>query len=109
MRSFLTSLGVSSMLHITFEFVGGPNDGQVLEGALGEASDAERCYLFTNHGAVGQRFKVASEYSVEALANDIAQDEPVQPFRSHQYVVTGRLEDEDQVWVRAEYLSVTPR
>ena len=59
------------MLKIIFEFVGGPNDGKVLNGALGDASDAERYYLFTNHGTIGQRLKVASEYAVETLATVI--------------------------------------
>jgi hypothetical protein len=43
------------MLKIVFEFVGGPNDGKVFHRKLGKSSDAERYYLLTNHGAVGQR------------------------------------------------------
>ena len=33
---------------IMFEFVGGPNDGRVLHSTVGEPSDAEHYYLFTN-------------------------------------------------------------
>jgi len=55
------------MLNIIFEFAGGPHDGQTLQGRLADGSDAERYYMFTNHGTVGQRFKVASGYTVETL------------------------------------------
>jgi hypothetical protein len=61
------------MLKITFEFVGGPNDGKILRGRLGEGSDAERYYLFSNHGAIGQRFKAVSQRAVETLAEDQVQ------------------------------------
>lgn len=92
------------MLKITFEFVGGPNDGVSLEGTLGDASDAERYYLFTNHGTVGQRFKVASEFAVETLAQEPLQEERRYYFQPHHYVVTDRLEENNEVLVRSEYL-----
>lgn len=89
------------MLNITFEFVGGPNDGKVVQGKLGEPSDAERHYLFSHRGRVGQRFAVASDYAIEYLADKgKAIEDPVQ---RHHYVVTDRLEEGDDVWVRAEY------
>ena len=91
------------MLKIVFEFVGGPNDGKVLHGKLGEPSDAERYYLFTNHGAVGQRIKVASLYAVETLAREQLKEEKRHYFQRHFYVVTDRVENEEEVWVRAEY------
>jgi hypothetical protein len=91
------------MLKIKFQFVGGPNDGKVLRGRLGKASDAERYYLFTNHGLVGQRFKVASLYAVETLAREQLKEEKRHHFQRHFYVVTNRLEDGEEVWVRAEY------
>jgi hypothetical protein len=91
------------MLRIIFEFVGGPNDGKILEGKLGEPSDAERYYLFTDHGTVGHRFKVASPYAVETLASEQLKEEKTHRFQRHFYVVTDNLEDGDQVWVRAEY------
>jgi hypothetical protein len=34
------------------------------------SDDAERYYLFTNHGTVGHRFKVASEYGVETPTHE---------------------------------------
>lgn len=93
------------MLNILFEFVGGPNDGKIVEGKLGEPSDAERHYLFSNHGRLGQKFAVASDYAVEVLANGPLQEESPLQCQRHHYVVTERLEDEETVWVRAEYVS----
>lgn len=92
------------MLTITFAFFGGPNDGQVLCGTLGDSSDAERYYLFSNHGALGYRFKVASPYAVETLAKELLQKEKRHYFQHHIYVITERLEDDEEVDVRAEYL-----
>jgi putative transcriptional regulator len=95
----------SRMLNILFEFVGGPNDGKIAEGKLGEPSDAERHYLLSNHGRLGQKFAVTSDYSIEVLANGALQEESPLQCQRHHYVVTERLEDEGVVWVRAEYVS----
>jgi hypothetical protein len=94
------------LLEITFEFVGGPNDGKVLHGTLGEPSDAERYYLCSNHGTVGQRFKVASQYAIERLASEQLKEEKRHYFQPHYYVVTKRLKNGGEVWVRAEYAPV---
>lgn len=91
-------------MKIRFEFVGGPHDGKVLHGTLGEPSDAERYYLFTNHGTVGNQFKVASPYTVETLANEQLKEETPHHFQRHYYVVTDRSEDDSEVHIRAEYL-----
>lgn len=90
------------MLSITFEFVGGPNDGKVEQGQLGEPSDAERHYLFSNHGRVGQRFSVAADYTLQALTGDDKQ--AAHKVQRHHYVVTDRSQDGQRVWVRAEYV-----
>ena len=92
------------MLTIIFEFVGGPLDGETLVGVLGEGDDAERYYLFTNHGAVGQRFKVASDYAVETLAEERLKVEERHHFQQHVYVVIDRVEEDGEVLVRAAYL-----
>jgi len=97
------------MQSITFEFVGGPQDGQISYGTLGDASDAERSYLVTNRGSIGQRFRVASEYAIETLAEEQLKDDRPHGFQTHTYVVTDRLEDEHEVRVRAEYLPDSPR
>ena len=98
-----TTENAEHMLEITFEFVGGPNDGEVLHGTLGEPSDAERYYLFSNRGTVGQPFKVASHYAIERLASEQLKEEKRHYFQRHYYVVTKRLEDGEKVWVRVEY------
>jgi hypothetical protein len=91
------------MLQIIFEFVGGPHDGKILQGTLGEDSEAEHYYLFTDHGTVGQRLKVASEYAIETLADEQLKVEKRHYFQRHYYVVTERLAEGDEVWVRASY------
>lgn len=55
---------------ITFEFVGGPQDGKLVSGQLGEGCDAERHYLFTSHGTIGFLVKVTSDFAVETLARE---------------------------------------
>jgi hypothetical protein len=93
------------MSKITFEFEGGPFDGKTLVDDMGEGGDAERFYLLTNRGTVGQRFKVASDYAVETLANEQLQAEERHHFQKYFYVVTERMEDESgEVLVRAEYV-----
>ncbi len=92
------------MLKIIFEFVGGPHDGRILHGNVGDASDAERCFLFSNWGMVGQRLKIASDYAVETLTTERLREERRYHFQRHFYAVTDRLEDTGEVWVRAAYL-----
>ncbi len=87
-----------------FEFVGGPIDGRVLQGPLGEGDDVERYYMFSNHGAVGQRFKVASDYAVQTLLREKLEEESPHHFQQHYYRVTDRIEDDEEVWIRAEYV-----
>lgn len=93
------------MVAIAFEFVGGPHDGKVVTGTLGDAGDAERYYLFSNHGSVGQHFKVASDYAVDTLAEEHLGNGERHFFQRHYYKVTDRLTDDEQVYIRAEYIS----
>jgi hypothetical protein len=90
-------------MRINFKFLGGPNDGRVFRGRLGEASDAERYYMVTHHGTVGQRFKVASPYAVETLAEELLNNEKPHQFQRHFYVVSDHVGDADEVWITAEY------
>lgn len=92
------------MQNITFEFIGGPHDGKRLHGVVGDGSDAERYFLFSNRGRVGQRFRVASPYAVETLAREQLKDERRHYFQQHFYVVTTHLDDGEEILVRAEYL-----
>ena len=90
-------------LKIVFEFIGGPYDGKILHGALGEPSDAERYFLFSNRGAIGYRFKVVSDYAVETLAVEQLQEERRHHFQPHHYMVVKRFENEEEVRVLAKY------
>ena len=96
-------------MKIIFEFSGGPLDGKTVVGEEGEQDEAERYYLLTNHGTVGQRFKVASEYAVELLASEQLKEERPHHFQRHVYEVTGRLEGDDEVLIRADYVTRRPR
>ena len=89
------------MLNIKFEFIGGPNDGEVVEGKLGEPCDAERHFLLSNRGLVGQRFAVASDYAIDFLTGEGKNAE--HGIQRHYYVVTDRQQKAGEVWVRAEY------
>ena len=90
-------------LNIVFEFIGGPYDGRILNGTLGEASDAERHFLFSNRGTVGYRFKVISDYAVEALSEEPTRTEQYYQFQQHHYLVVDHMENEDTVKVLAKY------
>jgi len=91
-------------LNILFEFLGGPNDGQVVQGRLGDCSDAERLYLFTDRGRVGQHFKIASQYVIDSLAQVRRRDEALPQFHLHFYTVSECVEEADEVWIQATYL-----
>lgn len=95
------------MHNITFEFVGGPVDGRLLQGNLGESSDAERYYLLSHRGRVGQQFSVASPFAVETLVREQLQNEQRHYFRRHLYSVTDRIETDGGVRVRADYVLKT--
>ena len=92
------------MPNIFFEFTGGPNDGMVYRGIVGDGSDAERYYVLSHHGTIGQRFKVASPYAIETLAREQLDEDNLHYFRQHFYVVTERLDEGGQVWICAQYL-----
>ena len=81
----------------------GPNDGKSVHGTMGDGSDAERYYLFTNRGTLGHRFKVASEYAVETLTQEQLQVEERHHFQRYYYIVAERLGDGSEVWIRATF------
>jgi hypothetical protein len=93
-----------AMQNISFEFVGGPNDGKVLKGVLGDGNEVERLYLVSQHGRVGCKVKVVSPYAVEQLVNGDRKSDQQKPFQRHLYVVTHRHETDDEVAVRVEYI-----
>lgn len=100
---------IEAMRNITFEFLGGPKDGDVLHGTWGEPSDAERYFLVSNHGSVGQQFRVASPHAIETLAREQLKDDQRHFFQRHFYVVTSRSDDGEDVRVRAEYVPKSKR
>ena len=92
------------MFRVVFEFIGGPNDGKIVDGWLEEGGDSQRYYLFSDHGRIGQRFKVASDLAVETLARERLRLDKRHHFQRHYYVVADRFEDGDELWIRAEYV-----
>jgi hypothetical protein len=80
-----------------------------MQGQLGDGSEAERCYLFTNHGVLGYLFKVASEYVVDLLIREGPEALQQQNLPRHFYVVADRIEDENEVYLRADYVTSAAR
>ena len=95
-------------MKIIFEFVGGPLDGQTVVGNAGQQNEADRYYVLTHHGRVGQRFRVASNYAIETLAQEELKEEKPHHFQPHRYEVTDRIEEDDEVLIRVEHLEQEP-
>lgn len=91
-------------MRIIFEFAGGPLDGKTVDGILGDQGEADRFYLLTNRGSVGQRFKLASDYAIEILSKTPSAKEAARLVQRHVYQVSDRLDAENEVLVRAEYV-----
>lgn len=91
-------------MRIIFEFAGGPLDGKSVIGQHGQQDEADRYYALTHHGKIGQRFRIASDYAVEILAREQLKVDAPHHFQQHVYRVTDRLEGEDEVLIRAEYI-----
>ena len=96
-------------MEIVFRFTGGPLDGQVVRGSLAEESEAERYFLLSHHGRIGQRFRVASPYAVDLLAEEQLQEEHPHRFQQHSYEVIDRVETAGKVLVRAKYVKPDDR
>jgi hypothetical protein len=95
---------------IIFKFLGGPKDGETLFGRMGGQGQADRYYMLTNHGRLGQRFRTASEYAVETLAREQLAEEQPHGFQQHVYEIADCFEDEEKVFIRAQYVqSAGPR
>jgi len=91
-------------MKIIFEFFGGPLDGKSVVGRTGEQDEADRYYVLSHHGRLGQRFKVASSYAVGLLSEPREDSAAPRRVQQHHYRVTDRLEGEQEVLVRAEYV-----
>jgi hypothetical protein len=95
-------------MRIIFKFTGGPMDGKTVVGEQGEQDEADRYYTLTNHGRVGQRFRTASQYAIDTLAREELTDERPHHFQEHIYRVSHRLEDDEKIFVRADYVRRDP-
>jgi hypothetical protein len=96
-------------MKIIFQFAGGPMDGKQVAGKPGDQGEADRFYVLTHHGRLGQRFRIASDYAINILAEEqLKQDEP-HYFQAHTYQVTDCRQTADALKVRAEYVSPPPK
>lgn len=95
-------------MKITFQFAGGPFDGKIVAGMPGQESEAERYYFLSHHGRIGQRFRTASQYAIDKLAQEKLQVDTPHRFQQHIYEVADRVEGPDGLLVRATYVSQEP-
>jgi hypothetical protein len=79
-------------------------DGKMAVGHSGEQDEAERFYLLTDRGRIGQRFRVASEYAIDTLADELLQHEESHRFQPHCYEVIDRVDTRIGVLVRVRYV-----
>lgn len=91
-------------MRVIFKFKGGPLDGKTVSGDAGEPGEAQRYYVLTYHGRLGQRFRTASEYAVNVLVRRGLQAEQPHPFQPHYYEVIDRIDNGDVLVVRTEYV-----
>jgi hypothetical protein len=91
-------------MKIVFQFSGGPLDGKTVIGDFGGQDEADRYFALTNHGRIGQRFRVASQYAIDMLTQEQLKEERPHHFQEHVYRVTGRLEADEKTLVVAEYV-----
>ena len=91
-------------MEIVFRFTGGPLDGKLVRGSPTEQREAQRYYLLSHHGRIGQRFRVASPYAVNILAEEQLQQEHPHRFQQPSYEVIDRVETVGRVLVRAKHV-----
>jgi len=92
-------------MRVIFEFLGGPLDGKTVVGDEGSSTEAARYYVLTNHGTIGQRFRLASDYAIDILAREQLKTETPHHFHRHYYEVFDRFESGNEVLVRARYVA----
>jgi len=95
-------------MKLIFKFKGGPIDGKTLIGRPGSQDEADRYYTLADRGRIGQRFRTASPYAIDTLAEEQLQEERPHHFQEHVYQVVERLEDAEKVFVLAEYVAKEP-
>ncbi len=92
------------MPKLIFKFAGGPLDGKTVAGKPQEEGEAREYYTLSYHGRLGQRFKVASEYTVNVLATEQLKEGEPHHFHQHVYEVVERIRNPRVLLVRAEYV-----
>jgi hypothetical protein len=92
-------------MKIIIKFAGGPWDGRTLVGVRGAQDEADRYYVLSNHGCVGQRFRVASQYAVDTLADEDLKQERPHSFQPHSYEVLDHIQNKATTLVRVRYVS----
>ncbi len=92
-------------MKIIIKFAGGPWDGRNLVGVRGAQDEADRYYALSNHGRVGQRFRVASQYAVDTLVEEELQEERRHNFQPHCYEVLDHIRNRATTLVRVGYVS----
>ncbi len=100
------------MKRIIFKFRGGPLDGTTVAGELAKSSEVRRYYALTHHGRVGQRFRMASEYAVNRLIDEVVEEiieeeTPSHQFQQHVYEVVDCIDNRKVLLVRIEYVQTT--
>ncbi len=92
------------MKKLIFKFSGGPLDGTTVSGEAAKDAEVRRYYVLTHHGRLGQRFRTASQYAVDALATEAPQDESPRHFQQHVYEVVDRIDNRRVLLVRIAYV-----
>jgi hypothetical protein len=92
------------MKKVIFKFSGGPLDGTTVSGEPGKDAEVRRYYVLTHHGRLGQRFRTASQYAVDALAADAPQGESPRLFQQHVYEVVDRIDNRQVLLLRIAYV-----
>ena len=99
--------------HICIEFIGGDMDGRTLDSHSGDPNEQwilESCLDMTRNGTVGRAFHGQSLSVMESLMRgelsptDLRRE---RPSGTHQYTVSERLDDGEEVLIRMRY-SVRP-
>ncbi|MGA2033021.1 MAG: hypothetical protein ABSG68_12240 [Thermoguttaceae bacterium] len=93
------------MKTIIFKFAGGPLDGKKITGELAKDKEVRHYYALTHHGRLGQRFRTASDFAIEALVKERLQHDPSHRFQQHVYEVVDHIDNGNVMLVRIAYVA----
>jgi hypothetical protein len=95
-------------MKVIFEFVGGPRDGELLEGCPEDSDvaqfdiDAATAYFWeTLYGEFGSEFFVLSPYAESSRVKHVT-SQPHVP--EHKYRIANRIDESEDVWTVARYV-----